>query len=116
MSSEKCFSDVEIAAIKMTLRFLEELSDIQGSAGCNDMSIENTDEHWAMLSRAVYANGDKNEIKYFEEDGRPEGKNIRTMDISVRYACELFLKDMLQRAEQEREVNLTTKENENEKL
>ena len=36
----------------LVAEFLEELSIIQGNAGCNDYEMENTEENWALLQLA----------------------------------------------------------------
>lgn len=92
-------SKTQIAAIKMTLKFLEELGDVQGNAGCNDFSMENTDEHWEMYKRSVYDNGDKLEIQEFEESSRPTGEIINTYDFGMVYVCKLYLEDLLKETE-----------------
>ena len=87
----------QMAAIKLALEFLEDLSDKYGNAGCNDYSLENTDENWEIYKRGVYANGDSLEIQELEKSGRPSLKqNIETYDFSVVYACQLYLEDLLE--------------------
>jgi len=89
-------SPIQKTAITHALKFLEELSEQQGNAGCNDFQMPNTDENWAMYARAVYANGDKPMIEEFEAQGRPKGKMItECQDHFMVYAVKLYLKDML---------------------
>ena len=65
---------------KVLLDFLDQLSDHQSTAGCNDMVLENTDENWDLVVKAEDWNGLAEE----EAQERPDkGEKIYTMDTII---------------------------------
>lgn len=86
----------EIATIKLTLNFLEELVDKQSAQGCNDYELDNTDENWEIYKQAIYSNKDSYLIESFEINGRPPlNKKILTYDFFLVGACKSYLKSLL---------------------
>ena len=65
---------------RVLLEFIDQLSDYQSNAGCNDFELENTDENWDLVVKAEDWNGIVGE----EAQERPDkGEKIYTMDCVI---------------------------------
>ena len=84
----------QVAAIEMTIEFLNDLRKKYGNAGCNDFSMKNTLEHREMLNRYLSKSMEKCDFDNFKAEDSKE-KEIDTMDIFVVGACKLYLEDLL---------------------
>lgn len=65
---------------RVLLEFIDQLSDYQSNAGCNDFELDNTDENWDLVVKAEDWNGIVGE----EPLERPDkGEKIYTMDCVI---------------------------------
>jgi len=86
-------SDKEKHQIQKAIEFLDELSDIQGNAGCNDFDMPNTPENRVFFEEMEAYNNSENEDR--QELPPLNDKNIYTLDILVNSYVRHCLKNML---------------------
>ncbi len=73
----------------LLVHFLEDLSDKQGNACCNDFNVPNTDEYWGIVRKA-----DEDEDEDDEDIVRPTHPTICTYDWGlVNYLKRLVMEE-----------------------
>lgn len=92
--------EYKLNALEAIANFLSDYRDYLASNSCNDYKMKNTDENWQLYKEAVYGNGDKEEIKRFEETPRPDGNYFLVMDIEIVFACQLVIEKLMKEIEE----------------